>query len=164
ATELVPLDRRQRLVWWLGKRIAGLAPSRTAEAECATVEIVGARFGLYCDHPCQHLSEFCVIVLSSDFRLRHRFQGGIDYYDAQDRVAIVGAVKLIGGATKMLSVHHDLNATLRIFGRSVRPSKLRGARSEKLQASKVSIEEGQACDLFLAEGSSHVSTVGLEQW
>src|SRR5215813_4934130 len=64
----------------------------------------------------------------------------------------------------MLSVHHDLNATLRIFGRSVLPSKLRSARSEKFQSSKVSIEKGQACDPFLGEGSSHVRTVGLEQW
>src|SRR5262249_9731555 len=146
-----------------GKWIAGLAPSGTAEAERATVGIVGARFGLYCDHPCQHLSEFRVIVLSGDLRLRNGFQGGGDYYDAQDGVSIVSTVKLIGRATEMLPVHHDLNATLRIFGRSVLPSKLRGARSEKLQTSKVSIEKGQACDLFLAEGSSHVSTVGLEQ-
>src|ERR1700730_10763731 len=127
------------------------------------MKIVRTGFGLDRDHPGQRLPKFRVVVLGGDFRFGERLRGWVDYDNSQDRVAIISAVQLKGRAAEMLTVYHDLNATLRVFGRSVLEAELRGAGSEQFEAGEVSVKQRETLDLFLAERSSDIKAVSFHQ-
>ena len=88
----------------LRERIARLQAFVLEELEHAAVELLRARLGLHGDDAGGRLAELGVVVLRGDLGLADRLEGGIDDDDAEDRVAVLGAVELIAGAAEVLAV------------------------------------------------------------
>src|SRR4029077_20537210 len=101
------------------------------------MESVRTRLRLNGDNPCQGLSKFGIVILRGNFRLCNRLQSGIDHDNPQQWVLVIRAIQLERSAAEMLPVDHDLNATLRVFGRGVLPAELRGSRGEQFQAGEI---------------------------
>ena len=68
------------------------------------MELVRARLGLHGDDTRRRLPELGVVVLRGDLRLADRLEVGVDDDDAEDRVAVLGAVELIARAAEVLAV------------------------------------------------------------
>ncbi len=100
----------------LRERISCLGEIVVAEHEGAAVEFVGARLGRGGYDSCLRLPEFCVEVGARYFCLNHRIEIRDDDHIAVHEVPVVGAVQQVAKASKMLAVHIDRNAPLRVFG------------------------------------------------
>ena len=99
------------------------------ELEDAAVKRVAARLGLHRHHAGGRLAELGVVVLRGDLRLADRLERRVDDDDAEDRIAVLGAVELIAGAAEMLAVDHRLRRALRVLARRVLPLQLLRARA-----------------------------------
>ena len=87
----------------------------------------------------------------------------VDDDDAENRVAVLGAVELIAGAAEVLAVDLRLRRPLRVLRRRVLPAHLLRARRQQDELGEVAIEHGQLGQLLGFEARRHVGAVGLEQ-
>ncbi len=147
----------------LRERVAGLEPLVLVEDEPAAAHLVPSGLGLHRDHAGRRLAELGVVVLRCDFRLGDRLERRVDDDDAEDRVAVLGAVELIAGAAEMLAVDHRLRRSLRVLARGVLPAELLRAGRQQDELREVAIEHRQIGDLPRIERRRDVGAIGLEQ-
>ena len=86
------------------------------------MNVVAAGLGLRGDHAGHGLTELGVVVLQRYFCFSDRIEVRIHHDDAQNRILIVGSVKLEPGAAEVLALGEDLLAALRILRGSVAPA------------------------------------------
>ena len=168
ASELVPLrlgdvPSRRRIRLELREGIPRLELVALEELEGAAVELVRSGTGQDRDHPRDRLPELGVVVLGGDLGLADRLQRGVDHDDAEDRVAVVGAVELVPGSAEVLAVHHGLDGALRVLGGCVLPGLLLGSRREQHEPREVPLEHREIRDLPGLEARGHVGAVGLQE-
>ena len=122
-----------------------------------------ARLRLHRHHARGRLAELGVVVLRGDLRLANRLEGRVDDDDAEDRIAVLGAVELIARAAEMLAVDHRLHRALRVLARRVLPAELLRAGRQQDELREVAIEHRQVGHLLRVECRRDVGAVGLEQ-
>ena len=144
----------QRIRRELRERIARLELVALEELEGAAVHGVGARLGLHRHDAGRRLAELGVVVLRRDLRFADRLQGRVDDDDAEDRIAVLGAVELIGRAAEVLAVHHRLRRALRVLAGGVLPPQLLRARRQQDELGEVAVEDRQVGELLGVEASS----------
>ena len=103
-----------------------------AVVESRAVEAVGSGLGLGCDDRRDRLAELGVEVLRGDLRLRERVRIWVDDDNSENRILIIGSIKLEGDAGKGLSVDFDLLRPLRIFAGSVAPTQAAARRAKEV--------------------------------
>ena len=168
STKLIPRRVRnelagQRIGQRLRKRVALLQTIVEVELERAAVQSVRARLRLYGNDAGSRLSELRVVILRRDLRFLNRIEIRVDDDDAENRIAVLGAVELVTGAAEVLPVHHRLRRALRVLARRVLPLKLLGAGRQQDEFREVAIEDGQIVDLLRFEGRRDIGAIGLEQ-
>ena len=86
----------------LRERVARLEAVALAELEArCRGTALRARLGLHRDDAGGRLAELGVVVLRGDLRLADRLEVRVDDDDAEDRVAVLGAVELVAGAAEV---------------------------------------------------------------
>ena len=110
--------------------------------------LVRARLGLHGDDARGGLAELGVVVLRGDLGLADRLQRRVDDDDAQDGVAVLGAVQLVAGAAEVLAVDHGLGGALRVLAGRVVPAEPLGARRQQDELGEVAVEDGQLGELL----------------
>ena len=137
----------ERIGLELRERVARLQRVVLEELEGAAAQRVGTRPRLHRDDAGDGQAELRVVVLRGDLRLADRLQRRVDDDDAEDRIAVVGAIELVVRAAEVLAVDHRLGRALRVLAGGVLPLQLLRAGREQQELGEVAIEHRQVGEL-----------------
>src|SRR5581483_1115673 len=112
----------ERVLCRLGKRIARIGGVGPTEIKASTVEVIASRLGLNRYDACHGLAELSVIILQRKLGFGDGIDVGINNDDSQDWILVIGTIQLVGGTAKVLPVHKNLLAALRILRRRMGPA------------------------------------------
>src|SRR5215831_3652093 len=149
----------------LGEGVPRLLRVGAAEPECTAVNFVAARLSLGRDNAGYRFAKFRVVVLQCYFCFCDRVEIRIHHDDSENRILVIGSIKLKRGPAEVLSLSKDLLTALRVLGRGMAPSRqFLGSRSHQLQLRKISVQDGHIFHIFLIEFRGNIRAVSLELW